>query len=54
VLVAQEEDRWILTVFGYDGHHPPTDPEGFLAFVETAGLPDVFAAIRDAEPAPAH
>jgi 2-polyprenyl-6-methoxyphenol hydroxylase-like FAD-dependent oxidoreductase len=50
VLVAQEEDRWILTVFGYDGHHPPTDPEGFLAFVETVAPPDVLAAIRDAEP----
>jgi 2-polyprenyl-6-methoxyphenol hydroxylase-like FAD-dependent oxidoreductase len=50
VLVAQEEDRWILTVIGYDGHHPPVDPEGFLAFVETAAPPDVFAAVRDAEP----
>jgi 2-polyprenyl-6-methoxyphenol hydroxylase-like FAD-dependent oxidoreductase len=50
VLFAQEEDRWILTAFGYEGHHPPTDPEGFLSFVETVGPPDVFAAIRDAEP----
>jgi 2-polyprenyl-6-methoxyphenol hydroxylase-like FAD-dependent oxidoreductase len=50
VLLAQEEDRWILTVIGYDGHHPPTDPEGFLAFFETVAPPDVFAAIRDAEP----
>ncbi len=50
VLLAQEDDRWILTVFGYEGHHPPTDAEGFLAFVETIAPPDVFAAIRDAEP----
>ena len=50
VLFAQEQDRWILTVIGYDGHHPPADPEGFLAFVETVAPPDVFAAIRDAEP----
>jgi 2-polyprenyl-6-methoxyphenol hydroxylase-like FAD-dependent oxidoreductase len=50
VLFAQEEDRWILTVIGYDGHHPPTDPEGFLAFVESVAPPDVLAAIRDAEP----
>ena len=50
VMFAQEEDRWILTVIGYDGHHPPTDPEGFLAFVEAIAPPDVFAAIRDAEP----
>jgi 2-polyprenyl-6-methoxyphenol hydroxylase-like FAD-dependent oxidoreductase len=50
VLFAQEEDRWILTAIGYDGHHPPTDPEGFLAFVENIAPPDVFAAVRDAEP----
>jgi 2-polyprenyl-6-methoxyphenol hydroxylase-like FAD-dependent oxidoreductase len=50
VLFAQERDRWILTAIGYDGHHPPTDPEGFLAFVETIAPPDVFAAIREAEP----
>jgi 2-polyprenyl-6-methoxyphenol hydroxylase-like FAD-dependent oxidoreductase len=50
VLFAQEQDRWILTAIGYDGHHPPTDPESFLAFVETAAPPDVFTAIRDAEP----
>jgi len=50
VMFAQEDDRWILTAFGYDGHHPPTDPEGFLAFIEAIAPPDVFAAIRDAEP----
>ena len=50
VLIAQEGDRWILTLIGYDGHHPPTDPEGFLTFVENIAPPDVFAAVRDAEP----
>jgi len=50
VLLAEEEDRWVLTLFGYDGHHPPTDPQGFLAFVATAAPPDILAAICDAEP----
>lgn len=50
VLCSQEGDRWILTLVGYQGHHPPTDPDGFLAFAETVAPPDVFAAIRDAEP----
>ena len=50
VLFAQEENRWILTAIGYGAHHPPTDPERFLGFVETIAPPDVFAAIRDAEP----
>jgi 2-polyprenyl-6-methoxyphenol hydroxylase-like FAD-dependent oxidoreductase len=50
VLFAEERGRWILTLIGHDRHHPPTDPEGFLAFVETTAPLDVFAAVRDAEP----
>jgi hypothetical protein len=50
VLFAEEDDRWILTTIGYDRHHPPTDPDAFLAFVETIAPSDVLAAIRDAEP----
>jgi hypothetical protein len=50
VMFAQEDDRWILTGFGYAGHHPPTDPAGFLAFVDTIAPPDVVAEIRAAEP----
>jgi 2-polyprenyl-6-methoxyphenol hydroxylase-like FAD-dependent oxidoreductase len=50
VLFAQEDDRWILTAIGYEGHHPPTEPAGFLAFVQAVAPPDVFAAIHDAEP----
>jgi 2-polyprenyl-6-methoxyphenol hydroxylase-like FAD-dependent oxidoreductase len=50
VLIAEEQDRWVLTLIGYDRHHPPADDEGFLAFVETAAPPDLFAAVRDAEP----
>jgi 2-polyprenyl-6-methoxyphenol hydroxylase-like FAD-dependent oxidoreductase len=50
VLFAQEGGRSILTVFGYQGHHPPHDAGGFLDFVEAIAPPDVFAAVRDAEP----
>ena len=49
-MFAIEGDRWMLTLFGYRGQHPPTDPEGFLAFAGAVAPPDVFAAIRDAEP----
>jgi 2-polyprenyl-6-methoxyphenol hydroxylase-like FAD-dependent oxidoreductase len=49
-LFAQEGDRWILTAFGYGGHHPPTDPEAFLGFVKAIAPPDLLAAICDAEP----
>jgi 2-polyprenyl-6-methoxyphenol hydroxylase-like FAD-dependent oxidoreductase len=50
VLFQQEDDRWILTVFGYDGHHPSRDPESMLAVVRAAAPAHLFAAIRDAEP----
>ena len=49
-LFAQEGDRWILTLAGYAGHHPPTDEDGFLAFARDDAPPHIFAAIRDAEP----
>jgi 2-polyprenyl-6-methoxyphenol hydroxylase-like FAD-dependent oxidoreductase len=49
-MFAEEQDRWILTVFGYQGHHPPSDPDAFLGFVEHLAPPDVFAAVRDAQP----
>ena len=50
VLFAQEDDRWILTLTGYAGHHPPADPDGFLAFARSVAPPHVFTAIRDADP----
>ena len=50
VLFAHEDDRWTLTAFGYAGHHPPTDADGFLSFLGGVAPPDVLAAIRAAEP----
>jgi 2-polyprenyl-6-methoxyphenol hydroxylase-like FAD-dependent oxidoreductase len=49
-LIAQEGDRWILTLAGYADHHPPAGDDGFLAFTRTIAPPHIFAAIRDAEP----
>ena len=49
-LFAQEHDRWILTLAGYAGHHPPTDPDGFLAFARSVAPPHVFTAIAGASP----
>ena len=49
-LFAQEDDQWILTLAGYAGHHPPTDPGGFLAFARALAPPYVSAAIAAASP----
>jgi 2-polyprenyl-6-methoxyphenol hydroxylase-like FAD-dependent oxidoreductase len=50
VMLAMEGDRWLVTLFGYPGEHPPTDPDGFAAFAATLPAPDVFEVISDAEP----
>jgi hypothetical protein len=49
-LAAQEGGRWILTLAGYAGHHPPTDPDGFLAFARGIAPAHVSAAIAGADP----
>ena len=50
VLLAQENDRWIVTLFGYFDHKPPTDEAGFLAFARSLDAPDIHHVIREAEP----
>jgi 2-polyprenyl-6-methoxyphenol hydroxylase-like FAD-dependent oxidoreductase len=49
-LLALEGDRWMLTLAGILGDHPPTDPDGFLDFARSLRFPDIHEAIRDAEP----
>ncbi|MGW4941995.1 FAD-dependent oxidoreductase [Actinoplanes sp. NPDC004185] len=39
-----------LTTYGLLGDHPPTDPEGFNAFVKTLAAPEIYEAIIEAEP----
>jgi 2-polyprenyl-6-methoxyphenol hydroxylase-like FAD-dependent oxidoreductase len=47
---ALEGDRWMMTLAGILGDHPPTDPEGFLEFARSLQFPDIYEAVRDAEP----
>ncbi len=49
-FAAQEDDRWLLTVIGMAGDHPGEDPDALLTFVESVAPPEVYAAVRDAEP----
>jgi 2-polyprenyl-6-methoxyphenol hydroxylase-like FAD-dependent oxidoreductase len=49
-LQALEGDRWMLTLAGILGDHPPTDPDGFLEFARSLRFPDIHEAVRDAEP----
>ena len=45
-----EGGRWIVTLIGVLGDHPPTDPAGFLDFAASLPVPDIFDAIVAAEP----
>jgi 2-polyprenyl-6-methoxyphenol hydroxylase-like FAD-dependent oxidoreductase len=45
-----EDGRWMLTLAGILGDHPPTDPDGFLAFARSLRFPDIYQAVHDAEP----
>lgn len=51
VIIPVEDGRWLVTLVGSRGDHPPADDEGFLAFAKGLAVPDLYDAIRNAEPA---
>lgn len=50
VALAQEEDRWQVTLFGQSGARPPVDHQGFTAYAASLPLPDVHTLVEGAEP----
>lgn len=50
VALAQEGDRWIVSLIGLVGDEPPLDADGFAAFAATLPVPDIAELLRDAEP----
>jgi hypothetical protein len=49
-MLAQEGDRWIVTIAGYPGDYPPTAEPGFLEFARSLPAPDIYEVIKNAEP----
>jgi 2-polyprenyl-6-methoxyphenol hydroxylase-like FAD-dependent oxidoreductase len=49
-LARIEGDRWVVTLFGLLGDHPPTAPDGFEAFADSLTFPDLGQAIRSGAP----
>lgn len=45
-----EGGRWVVTLGGWYGDHPPTDAEGFLAFARSLAAPDIADLIARSEP----
>ena len=50
LLFPMEGDRWICTLGGWAGDHPPTDEAGFLAFAQSLPAPDVAQMLKRLEP----
>jgi 2-polyprenyl-6-methoxyphenol hydroxylase-like FAD-dependent oxidoreductase len=50
VLAIQENDRWIVTLFGHFGQIAPTELDGFMEYARSLPSPLIYQAIRDAEP----
>jgi 2-polyprenyl-6-methoxyphenol hydroxylase-like FAD-dependent oxidoreductase len=50
VLQSIEGDRWLLSLAGVMGDHPPTDEAGFLEFARTLPSKAIYEAVKDAEP----
>ena len=45
-----EGDRWMVTLAGYHGDAPPTDPKGFLNFAKDLARPEYYEALKGAKP----
>lgn len=50
VMIAQEHDRWTVTLTGHFGNAAPTDMPGFLEYARTLPVADIYHALQDAEP----
>jgi 2-polyprenyl-6-methoxyphenol hydroxylase-like FAD-dependent oxidoreductase len=45
-----EGNRWLVTLFGAHGDHPPTDEVGFRQFAKSLPVPDLHDALVSARP----
>lgn len=49
-LAPLEGERWIATLGGWTGDHPPTDEPGFLEYARSLPNQDIYQVISRAEP----
>lgn len=50
VIIPVEGDRWMVTLVGWFGDQPGGSDAEFLAFAAALDVPELYHAIRDAEP----
>jgi flavin-dependent dehydrogenase len=49
-IFEQEDNTWLVTLGGFSADYPSTDPDEFLAYAKTLPAPELYLAIKDAEP----
>lgn len=49
-VIATEDNRWLITLAGLLGDHPPTDERGWLQFASSLPVPVVHDLARSARP----
>jgi 2-polyprenyl-6-methoxyphenol hydroxylase-like FAD-dependent oxidoreductase len=50
LILPIEGDRWLVTEAGMHGDHPPADERGFLEYARSLPEPDIYDALKHAEP----
>jgi 2-polyprenyl-6-methoxyphenol hydroxylase-like FAD-dependent oxidoreductase len=50
VLLAREDNQWIVTLLGMVGENVPSDEKGFLEFARSLPTPDLYNLLSNAEP----
>jgi 2-polyprenyl-6-methoxyphenol hydroxylase-like FAD-dependent oxidoreductase len=50
VILAQSEDRWIVSIGGYLGDHAPADEQMFAAYAASMTAPEIHQVVTTAEP----
>ncbi len=50
LIIPIEGDRWHVTLIGMGGDYPPTDHDGFVEFARSLPTPQLYEAIKEAEP----
>ena len=50
MIFPVEGDRWICTLAGWAGDHPPTDEAGFMAFAQSLPTPELYNMLQRLEP----
>jgi len=50
VMLAQEGDRWTVTLVSHSGNYAPIELEGFREYARTLPAPFIYEVVRNAEP----